>query len=80
MRPIVIDTGLPKKEMSLECGAEQFVDFREHKDVPARVKEIADGVGAHGVLVTAWQSYKGEFPHISRSFTQSIENRGPSQY
>lgn len=41
-------------------GAEEFIDFRETKDVAARIKEVADGIGAHGVLVTAWQSYKGE--------------------
>lgn len=60
MRPIVVDSGAAKKKLSLEMGAEEFVDFKEHKDVPARVVEIAGGVGAHGVLVTAYQSYKGE--------------------
>lgn len=60
MRPIVVDGGADKKKLSLECGAEEFVDFKEHKDVVARVKEITDGVGAHGVLVTAWQAYKGQ--------------------
>ena len=60
MRPIVVDGGEEKKKLSLEMGAEEFVDFREHKDTAARVREIADGVGAHGVLVTAYQAYKGE--------------------
>jgi len=59
MRPIVVDSGEAKKNLSEKMGAEAFVDFKEHQDVAARVKEIAGGVGAHGVLVTAYQSYKG---------------------
>ena len=64
MRPIVVDSGNVKKDLSTKMGAEAFVDFKEHSDVAARVKEIADGVGAHGVLVTAYQSYKGELDSI----------------
>lgn len=60
MRPIVVDSGEAKKNLSIKMGAEHFVDFKEHQDVTARVKELADGVGAHGVLVTAYQSYKGQ--------------------
>lgn len=60
MRPIVVDSGNMKEKLALELGAEDFLDFREIKDIPARIKERADGIGAHGVLVTAWQSYKGE--------------------
>ena len=59
MRPIVIDAG-DKKELATQSGAEEFVDFTEHKDVGARVREIAGGIGAHGVVVTAYQDYKGE--------------------
>ena len=59
MRPIVIDSGDDKRKLCLEMGAEAFVDFREVKDVASETKQIADGVGAHGVIVTAWQSYKG---------------------
>jgi propanol-preferring alcohol dehydrogenase len=64
MRPIVIDSGDAKKKLSTELGAEDFVDFKEHADVAARVKEIADGVGAHGVLVTAYQAYKDAFEYL----------------
>ena len=60
MRPIVVDGGGEKKKMSLEMGAEEFVDFKEHKDTVEKVKELTDGVGAHGVVVTAWQAYKGK--------------------
>ena len=63
MRPIVIDAG-PKKKLCMEMGAEEFVDFREVKDVAEKVKEIAGGIGAHGVLVTAYQSYKGKKSYI----------------
>lgn len=59
MRPIAIDGGEAKKKLCLSVGAEAFVDFKETKDVVAKVVEIADGVGAHGVLVTAYQAYKG---------------------
>jgi len=58
MRPIAIDGGEAKKKLCLAMGAEAFVDFRDTKDVAAKVVEIADGVGAHGVLVTAYQAYK----------------------
>jgi propanol-preferring alcohol dehydrogenase len=58
MRPIVIDTGADKKKLSLEMGAEAFVDFRETDDVAKEVMRIADGIGAHGVFCTAVPAYK----------------------
>lgn len=60
MRPIVVDGGEQKRKLCMEHGAEAFIDFRETSDISGKIKEIADGIGAHGVLVTAWQSYKGE--------------------
>ena len=59
MRPIVIDAG-EKKDMCMKNGAQAFVDFKTEKDVPAKVREIADGIGVHGVLVTAYQAYERE--------------------
>ena len=59
MRPIVIDSG-EKEDMCRKNGAEEFIDFKKHKDVGERVKELTGGIGAHGVLVTAYQSYKGK--------------------
>lgn len=56
-RPIVIDTGEAKKKLALESGAEAFVDFKETTDVAEEVKKIADGIGAHGVFVTAPPAY-----------------------
>lgn len=76
MRPIVIDAG-SKKKLCMEMGCEEFVDFKETKDVPERVKEIADGIGAHGVLVTAYQSYKGTPPSTSHSLAPMLIDRPP---
>jgi propanol-preferring alcohol dehydrogenase len=59
MRPIVIDSGSEKETLAKRCGAEAFIDFKKEANVAAKVIEVADGVGAHGVFVTAWQSYKG---------------------
>jgi propanol-preferring alcohol dehydrogenase len=58
MRPIVIDSGEAKEKLCMSLGTEVFIDFRKTTDIAARIKEIT-GQGAHGVLVTAWQSYKG---------------------
>lgn len=60
MRPIAIDGGPEKEKLCLSMGAEAFVDFTKEKDVVGKVIEIADGIGAHGVLVTAYQAYKGK--------------------
>ena len=62
MRPIVVDTSEEKEALAKKCGAEAFVDFKKVGDVPAKVREIAGGIGAHGVMVTAWQTYKGTPP------------------
>lgn len=64
MRAIVIDTGAAKKKLSLEMGAESFIDFKEHSDVSAEVKRVAGGVGAHGVIVTAYQAYEKAISYI----------------
>ncbi|PPJ52347.1 hypothetical protein CBER1_09843 [Cercospora berteroae] len=64
MRPIVIDSGDAKKELALRCGAEIFLDFKEEKDLSAKVKEVTGGIGAHGVVVTAWQSYKDSLSYL----------------
>lgn len=64
MRPIVIDSGEAKKKLATTLGAEVFLDFKEETDIASRIKEIADGLGANGVIVTAWQTYKGSYaPH-----------------
>ncbi|OJI96710.1 hypothetical protein ASPVEDRAFT_48839 [Aspergillus versicolor CBS 583.65] len=58
MRPIVIDTGTMKHELSMRMGAEAFVDFKETDDPSKAVIEIADRIGVHGVFVTAPAAYK----------------------
>ena len=68
MRPIVIDSGSEKRKLSGQMGAEEFIDFKDHESVAAEVKRLCGGVGAHGVLVTAYQAYKGivfSLPDIS---------------
>ncbi|OQU99901.1 hypothetical protein CLAIMM_05473 [Cladophialophora immunda] len=57
LRPIVIDSGTEKRDLSLEMGAEAFVDFRTSLDVVAEVIRIADDIGPHAVFVTAPQAY-----------------------
>ena len=64
MRPIVIDTGSAKKALALEMGAEHFLDFREISNVAEEVCKIADGIGAHGVFVTAPASYKDALSYL----------------
>jgi alcohol dehydrogenase, propanol-preferring len=56
-RPIVIDTGADKQELSLKMGAEHFVDFKLVDNVADEVKKIAGGIGVHGVFVTAPGAY-----------------------
>lgn len=75
MRPIVIDSGEAKRKLSYELGAEAFVDFKEHEDVAAKVKEVADGIGAHGVLITAYQAYKDAFGYIGDRIGSKIVSR-----
>ena len=64
MRPIVIDGGEAKRKLALEMGAEHFIDFRESNNVAAAVKEAADGIGAHGVIVTAHQAYQDAISYV----------------
>ncbi|KAL4803072.1 chaperonin 10-like protein [Aspergillus unguis] len=58
IRAIVVDTGSSKRDLALEMGAEAFVDFKETPDTASAVIRIADGVGVHGVFVTAPAAYK----------------------
>ncbi|OQO12222.1 hypothetical protein B0A48_02863 [Cryoendolithus antarcticus] len=64
MRPIVIDGGEKKQKLAESLGADAFIDFTKEKDVAAKVKELADGIGAHGVLVTAYQAYNDSISYI----------------
>ncbi|BCR90083.1 zinc-dependent alcohol dehydrogenase [Aspergillus chevalieri] len=66
IRPIVVDTGFTKRTLSLEMGAEAFVDFRETSDPAKAVIDVADEVGAHGVFVTAPAAYKTAVSYIGK--------------
>jgi propanol-preferring alcohol dehydrogenase len=58
LRPIVVDSSDAKKELALKMGAEAFIDFRLVKNATEEVVKLADGIGAHGVFVTAPQGYR----------------------
>lgn len=63
-RPIVVDTGSDKRTLALKMGAEAFVDFKEVEDATKAVIEAADGVGAHGVFVTAPAAYGNAISYV----------------
>ncbi|EHK17329.1 uncharacterized protein TRIVIDRAFT_88512 [Trichoderma virens Gv29-8] len=48
---IAVDSGASKRELSLQCGAQVFIDFAT-ENVEDRVKEIA-GEGAHACLIVS---------------------------
>lgn len=50
-RVIAVDTGSSKRELSLQCGAQEFIDFAT-EDVEHRVREIT-GEGAHACLIVS---------------------------
>ncbi|KAG1790234.1 chaperonin 10-like protein [Suillus plorans] len=52
LRVVAIDTGLEKKKLCLELGAEKWIDFQEEKDIVQAVREACDGEGAHCAVVT----------------------------
>jgi len=56
LRVVVVDTGSERRELCKKFGSEHFVDFKEVEDPVAEVVKLTDG-GAHGVYVTAIQSY-----------------------
>jgi len=64
LRPIVVDTGDDRKELATSLGAEAFVDFKTCSDVVAEVVKLTDGIGAHGVFVTAPQSYGNALSYL----------------
>ncbi|KAE8379068.1 chaperonin 10-like protein [Aspergillus bertholletiae] len=53
LRVIGVDTGEDKEVLCLELGCEAFVDHLKSTNLSQDVRDIADGKGAHGVLVTA---------------------------
>ncbi|KAL3481349.1 chaperonin 10-like protein [Aspergillus californicus] len=66
MRPIVVDSGAGKRTLALKMGAEAFVDFREVSDPASAVVQTADGVGGHGVFVTAHAAYPTALAYLGQ--------------
>lgn len=64
LRAIVVDTGDERRQMCKKYGAEAFVDFKDVEDTVAEVVKLTDGVGAHGVFVTAVQSYPASLGYL----------------
>ncbi|KAL6863270.1 hypothetical protein ACO1O0_003517 [Amphichorda felina] len=62
-RAIVVDVGDAKRELSLEMGADDFVDIQKVSDPVAEVARLTNG-GAHGVFVTAPPAYKNALDYI----------------
>ncbi|KAE8231582.1 hypothetical protein CF326_g3399 [Tilletia indica] len=53
-RVIGIDTGEEKRQVSLDCGAEHFIDFHLSNDLTADVLSVTpDKKGAHAAIVAA---------------------------
>lgn len=58
LRPVAIDSGEEKRKLCIETsGAEHFIDFKLVDNIAEEIVRICDGIGAHGVFVTAVQSY-----------------------
>lgn len=80
IRPIVVDTLSTKKDLALKMGAEAFVDFMETKDVTGEVVRITDGIGAHGVFVTAPQGYRDAISYTGSRVGSRIMCVGIREY
>ncbi|KAJ5553657.1 Polyketide synthase enoylreductase [Penicillium frequentans] len=64
MRPIVVDAGDSKRNLSMALGAEAFVDYAKIANPAEAVIKLADGVGVHGVFVTAPAAYKTAISYV----------------
>ncbi|KAF8484336.1 GroES-like protein [Gautieria morchelliformis] len=53
LRVLAIDTGEKKKKLSLDLGAESFIDFGLTKDLVKDIKHSTGGAGAHAAVITA---------------------------
>lgn len=79
-RPIAIDAGAAKRDLCFKMGAEHFVDFRETKDVAKEVVRLTDGLGAHGVFVTAPQAYANAVALVGKRINSKIMCIGLREY
>ncbi|KAH7043326.1 chaperonin 10-like protein [Macrophomina phaseolina] len=72
LRPVVVDTGAAKRDLSTKMGAEHFIDFKEVDSVAEEIKKACDGLGAHGVIVTAPQAYKDAVSYVGDRISAKI--------
>ena len=65
LRAVAIDTGDDKQKLCMETGgAEHFIDFMKVDNVGEEVARLCDGIGPHGVFVTAIQSYPSSISYL----------------
>lgn len=65
LRAVAVDTGEDKRKLCIETGgAEEFIDFKKVDNVAAEIIRICDGIGAHGVFVTAVQTYPSSISYL----------------
>lgn len=62
-RPIAVDVGDAKRELSLSVGADAFVDIQKVNDAVAEVLRLTNG-GAHGVFITAPPAYNTALEYV----------------
>lgn len=48
-----LDTGVDKKKMSMDLGANAFIDFTLTKDLVKDIKDITGGEGVNAAVITA---------------------------
>lgn len=63
LRPIVVDVGDAKRELSLSMGADAFVDIQKANDAVTEVLRLTNG-GAQGVFITAPPAYKTALDYV----------------
>jgi len=72
LRSLAIDTGAGKEKLCKEVGgAQHFIESRKVENVAREVVRICDRISAHGVFVTAVQSYPSS---VSYFFKQKINS------
>jgi len=72
MRVVAIDAG-SKKDICLESGAEEFIDFTASKSVDEDVKKVTGGLGAHAVLVlTAANAAYAMYVNLDKNQNESF--------
>jgi alcohol dehydrogenase, propanol-preferring len=66
LRVIAIDSGDDKRDMCKNVGAEEWIDFKNSKDIVQDVKAICGGIGAHLAVITS--------PIVSGILSTQVDN------